>query len=419
MKGEEPMSTAQQEPIEPEVLPRLPVAQATNELVLTEGEARAAQQVQARILVAKKFPRNEDRAFTSILKACSRPTFADRAEYIFPRGTKKDGTPNFVRGPTVYLARELSRVWGNMDHGFDVISEDENRITIRGWAWDLETNAYVHQDNNVRKVHQRKVKGQTEWVPITDERDLRELRNRQGALIERNCMLALIPEDLKQDAINKARETIEKKVTDDPDGQRKAVLEGFLQINVPPEQLEKYLHCPVGQASPKQLVDLRGIWRSIVDGNTVWTDYVKPEGGGTQEGERKPAPKTKEGLKQKLAEQGQQQQAGEKPKKGKKPSAPEEPAQSASESKKEGAVPPPGAEVEEKQRAEGDPCSDGQMAVIQAMHEATPQLQEIGRAKLKSWEIEDPSELSYGGARDFIRFLEEESARLNTTKGGK
>src|SRR3954468_16025711 len=81
--------------------------------------AKATTEIQSVIAVAKKFPRNEDEARTKLLRACKRPTFADEAEYEFPRGG------NDITGPSVNLAREAKRLWGNIRSGFDIIREDE------------------------------------------------------------------------------------------------------------------------------------------------------------------------------------------------------------------------------------------------------------------------------------------------------
>ena len=400
---------AQATSVEPELLERnqLPVPARANELVLTEGEAAALQKVQARVLVAKKFPRNEDQCFQAVVRSCSRFNFAEKAEYRFKRGSKPDGkggfTDNIVQGPSVYLAREMCRIWGNLDHGFDIISEDDDRVTIRGWAWDLQTNSEIHQDNTFRKVHQRydKKAGQTIWKPITDDRDLRELKNRQGALAERNCMLALLPEDLKQDAVEKARETVTNKITEDPESHRKKILEGFLQVNVSAEQLEKFLGCKVAGASPAQLVELRSMWRAIADGVSVWTDYLPAE--TTEEGgQPMKSPKTREGMKNKLKKANA---ASDKKGKQKEQS---QPPQGTDNKPAEGAAPPEPPPTPQ----DGDPASEGQLAIIKAMYETTIGLAEAGAAKLKEWKVEDPSELSYGGARDFITFLEA------TSKGG-
>ena len=146
--------------------------------------AREQNEIQSAIVSAKKFPRNEQAAFVKALNSFRRQSMAEAATYSFPRGGKT------VEGPSVDCARELARVWGNIRYGLRVVSQDENRLHIRAYALDLETNTYVEAEDEFSKLIQRKDKlsGATRWV-TPDERDLRELMNRRGAIAIRNCLL--------------------------------------------------------------------------------------------------------------------------------------------------------------------------------------------------------------------------------------
>ena len=46
---------------------------------------RAAQQVQASLVIAKKFPRDETKAFNRIIQSCRRKSLAEQAAYVYPR----------------------------------------------------------------------------------------------------------------------------------------------------------------------------------------------------------------------------------------------------------------------------------------------------------------------------------------------
>ena len=98
---------------------------------------REAEELRSAIIVAKKFPRSEANAAAKLLRSCDRASFAEEATYAFPRGTAT------VEGPSVSMAREAARCWGNIQYGIRIISEDEERIHIKGWAVDLETNNRV------------------------------------------------------------------------------------------------------------------------------------------------------------------------------------------------------------------------------------------------------------------------------------
>lgn len=264
----------------------------SGELAPTAAAAEKQFEIQSAIVLAKRFPRDEDQAFQKLMKACNRSSFAEDAEYSFPRG----GQP--VKGPSVFLAREAARVWTNIRYGLTITRDDQNSRQIQAWAWDLETNTKISAEDDFRKLIFRRGKG---WIE-PDERDLRELTNRRGAILIRNCVLQILPKDLIEDALATCRETLRSNVAKDPDSARKKILVAFSELNVTAEMLAAYLGHPVAQSSPAEIADLRAVYKSISDGNTTWADYVN---GNSEATAADLAQKTKaksEELKQKLAD---------------------------------------------------------------------------------------------------------------------
>jgi hypothetical protein len=249
--------------------------ETTGELATTSAAALAQHEIQSAIIVARRFPRSEDQAFAKLMKSCQRTSFAEDAEYSFPRGGQN------VTGPSVNVAREAARVWGNLRYGLYVTRDDAESRQVRGWAWDLETNTKIEMEDDFAKLVYRKKGG---WV-TPDERDLRELTNRRGAILVRNCLLQLLPKDLIEDALRACRETIEKGVAQDPDGARKKLILAFGQLNVTPEMLEGFLGHKLSESTPAEISELRTIFTSIRDGNSKWHEYVdakQPEGAGAE-----------------------------------------------------------------------------------------------------------------------------------------
>jgi hypothetical protein len=152
---------------------------------------------------------------------------------------------------------------------------------VEARVFDLESNFRRTSQARFKKVVYRRDKG---WIPA-DERELRELTNRQAAFAERNAILQLLPRDLVDDALSTAETTLAKRATDDPDAERKKIIDGFSRVNVSVPQLEQFLGHRVGECSPAELGKLRNIWKSIMDGQTRWADYVDTEGA---EARRKP-----------------------------------------------------------------------------------------------------------------------------------
>ncbi len=231
----------------------------------------AKAEVEGALVVAQRVPRNEDASFARIIRSCGRSGFAEAVSYAFPRGGKK------ITGPSVYLAREMAKAWGNVTYGHRISRDDDDSRTIRAYAWDLQHNTRVEAEDTFKKLIQRKISGETQWIS-PDERDLRELTNRRAAILVRNCLLQLMPQDFVDDAIKAANKTMREGIEKDPDAARKKIIVAFDGLNIKPEAIETYLGNPIAQASPAQLADLRAIFESIRDGNSKWADYSRVSG---------------------------------------------------------------------------------------------------------------------------------------------
>jgi|SRR5262245_2048117 len=236
----------------------------TTELAPTAKAAAVEAEIKAAITVALRFPRNEDRAFEKLMKACRRTSFAEEANYSFPRGGQD------ITGPSIHLAREAARVWGNIRHGVAVINDDEDQRKIEAFCWDLETNTKITAEDAFAKLIYRKKGG---WQ-TPDERDLRELTNRRAAILKRNCILEVLPKDLIEDARAMAAQTIKAGVEKDPEAARKRIILKFSSINVSTEMLEEKLGHPLASASADELATLTQVYKSIIDGNSSWAEYV-------------------------------------------------------------------------------------------------------------------------------------------------
>lgn len=269
----------------------------TGELQPTSAEAMAQHEIQSTIIIARRFPRDEDAAYQKLMKACQRPSFADEVTYSFPRG----GTT--VTGPSVYLAREFARIWGNIRHGVYIVHDDDNMRTIRAWAWDVQTNSKTESDDSFKKLVFRKNGG---WIK-PDERDLRELTNRRAAIALRNCILSLLPSDMIEDAIKQATETLAKKIKDDPEAARKSIITAFGKLNIPAEQIAVYLGHPIAESQPAEIAELRTIYKSILDGNSKWSEHLEAKRGVA------PAADDKKPLADRLKEKAEAKKAPDAP----------------------------------------------------------------------------------------------------------
>lgn len=239
---------------------------ATTEVGAISAVAREQSEIQAQVLAAKKFPRDENAAIVRIQKAFARPGMAAKAQYSYERGGKP------VVGPSVAAARELARCWGNIRAGSRIVSIDETYVHVKGQAFDLETNTYQETEAKFERLVQRK-RG---WIK-PDERELRELANKQCSICERNATLRIIPKDVVDDAMATARATLRKqaagKLKESREDTVKGIAVGFDTLGVTIEMLEQRLCHPLSLVNEDEVVELRGIYESIKDGNTDRRDY--------------------------------------------------------------------------------------------------------------------------------------------------
>jgi len=230
-------------------------------------------EIKAAVVLAKRFPRNEPDIYTKMVSLCERKTFADKAYYSFPRGGAT------VKGPGVHLARELARLWGNMRYGTDIIDDNDDYRKIRSWAWDIETNTKATMEDSFPKLvyrnsYENGVKAGA-WV-TADPRQLRELTNKSGAIGIRNCILELIPSDFTEDALNKIYKTVAESVGDTKTSETiKQIITKFKEMGVSVDMIERKLRHPLSEISPSDVVELRGIYSSIKDGNSKISEYFQ------------------------------------------------------------------------------------------------------------------------------------------------
>jgi hypothetical protein len=118
-------------------------------------------------------------------ESCKQRGLADRAFYKFPRGNQT------VSGPSVHLARELARCFGNVQYGITELRRDDigKYSEMQAYAWDIQTNTRSIQTFVV--PHKRDKKGGPEV--LTDLRDVYENNSNQGARRLREAIFSILP----------------------------------------------------------------------------------------------------------------------------------------------------------------------------------------------------------------------------------
>lgn len=224
---------------------------------VAEVQASARAEIEAAHVIAKRFPRDEKRAFVRIMSACQRHSLAAAATYKYPRGGQS------VEGPSIRLAETLAQAWGNMRFGFRERERRAKESVMVAVAVDLETNVTVEQEFTVS--HRRDTKQGAK--DLADERDIYELTANMGSRRLRACILRLIPGDIVDAALAECEKTLlsgegGKSLQD----RIRDMLLAFVPLGVTQEMIEARVGHKAAALSVAQVVDLGKIFTSIRDG---------------------------------------------------------------------------------------------------------------------------------------------------------
>lgn len=236
-----------------------------NQGTVAVESSRAIAEAQGKLILAKKFPRDEVQAYARAIQACQRKKMAATAFYSFPRGNGS------VSGPSIKFAEELARCWGNIDYGTKELSRDNGKSELQSFAWDLETNTFSSQ--NFTNPHQRESGGR--MVKLTSDRDIYEINANMAARRLRSRILAVLPNWLVDDCIEECKKTL-KGENEGPliDRVRKMLVQ-FERYSVTKEMIEKRLKHTIETTTEDEFVELVGIFNSLKDKQSSVVDWFE------------------------------------------------------------------------------------------------------------------------------------------------
>ena len=227
--------------------------------------ARAVAQVQARVLTARQFPRNEHAAIALIQEECEHLALAQRATYTFRRGGEE------ITGPTIRLAEAVAQRWGYINAGTREVSRDMEAgvSVVVAFAEDLQTGNVEERTFPVR--HWREVRGGKGYA-VTSDRDIKELTANMGARSKRAAIQAVIPMRVFDLAVEACEGTLLDNVRTD-DAAIADMLQAFAEVGVQREHVEARVRCPLEDITQPQMVSLHKIYNSIKGGDGMPSDW--------------------------------------------------------------------------------------------------------------------------------------------------
>lgn len=228
-------------------------------------QTRAIAEVQAAIIVAQQCPRSVPRAIAEMRESCRRKELADRAFFRYPQGG------SIVSGPSIHLARELARVWGNFQYGLVELRRDEGQSEMLAFAWDVQTNT---RNSSIIINPHRLYTGSKE---LTALREIYENNANVGARRVREAILASLPTWF----VEEAKDLCNKTITEGggvPLAQRAAnAIEVFGNLGITVAQLETKVGTPSGKWTDQDVAQLRVIRQSLLRGEISKDEEFPPE----------------------------------------------------------------------------------------------------------------------------------------------
>lgn len=274
-------------------------ARPSGNAVAQSDQQRAIAEVQAAMMIARMNPRDPIAAMDRILNACSRQSLADAAVYTYNRGGSD------VTGPSIRLAEAIAQQWGNMQFGIRELEQRHGESTVQAFAWDVETN--TRREVTFQVPHIRHTRQGTKR--LEDPRDIYEMVANQGARRLRACILAVIPGDVTEAAVEQCEVTMKATADNSPEAQAK-IVSAFAAFGVTKEQIEKRIQRRLDSVQPAQVVSLKKIYASLRDGMSAVSDWFEAAEPDAQQAEGQKTASTADDLKARMRQRDGAAKAG-------------------------------------------------------------------------------------------------------------
>lgn len=241
------------------------VGNTINQGAVTIESERAIAEARGQMQLAKMFPRDLHAANAELMDACKLPSLAQVAFYSVPRGGGK------VSGPSIRIAEEIARVWGNIEYGHRELSRGEGKSEIEVYAWDKQTNARTSRQMTVMHI----IDTREGPKKMRDQKEIDDKIANVASKQLRGRILALLPKWLVESALEECRKTLAGDNTLPLSERVRRMTTAFAQFGVTNAQLEKYIGHKLDEVNTDELVELVGVFNAIREGAKA-ADYFAP-----------------------------------------------------------------------------------------------------------------------------------------------
>lgn len=216
-------------------------------------QERAIAEAQGQLTLAKKFPRSMTAAMTDFMEACNSPDFAATAFY---------SVPNRGSGPSIRLAEEAARCYGNFVYGHRELSRTEGKSEIEVYAWDMEKNNRSSRQITVMHVTDTKNGPKR----LTDQADIDNKIANVASKQMRGRILALMPKHMIAAGVAAAKRALAGNGEKPLSERIVAMVQAFSRFGVNKVHLQTHLGHDIDNTTTDELADLMGIFNALKEG---------------------------------------------------------------------------------------------------------------------------------------------------------
>ncbi len=228
-----------------------------NTSVVSIEQQRAIAEAQGQLILAKKFPRNFNKAMEDILNSCSYFDFAEEAFYALPRGGQT------IRGPSIRLAEEIARCYGNFQYGHRELARNEGESVLEVFAWDMENNNRSTRQITVPHIMDTKQGGKK----LTGQKEIADYIANVASKQMRSRIMALLPKPLVAAAIKRCEQTLAGTAEQTIQQRVDKMMTSFAKYGVTVKMLEAFLKHSLSDTTADELTDLIAVFSAIKDGS--------------------------------------------------------------------------------------------------------------------------------------------------------
>lgn len=244
--------------------------------------------------MAARRPRDEEKVLERAVRELElAPEYAEEAFYVRPVGKDHNGVPKYAEDVSYAGACGLQRIWGNSSSSARMVEKTDNEARVEGVFVDFESGARYSREQVISRFYRKK--GSRDMDRMDDERFAMAI-GATGSKVMRNVILAGMPNYVKRAFFDAAKRIVAQqdgKKGGDIKGRIAKMIASFKTLGASDEMLSKFIGKSVWEASPDDLVQLRGVFNAIKDGEaTVQGTFTDENAAGPVETEPAVTPET-------------------------------------------------------------------------------------------------------------------------------